>query len=221
MPHTVLLVEDDRVTCNRLAECVKTHPHLTLAGTAAGYREARTLLEGLHPDVVLVDLGLPDGDGIDLVRHAIRQPCPPLVMVITVFVDESTVLRAIAAGASGYLVKDEGFERTGDEIMTLLEGGAPISPKIARHLLRRVQQDYRHLPPTEGLQAPTLTEREREILELIAEGYNTAEIASMLKISHNTVNNHIRHIYGKLEVNSRTQAVNEGIQLGIIKIAKP
>jgi DNA-binding NarL/FixJ family response regulator len=212
--RTVLLVEDDPVCRERLADNIERQPDLLLVGTAGTCREARLLLVQHVPEVLLVDLGLPDGDGISLIREARELSGDTLSMVVTVFGDEATVIRAIEAGARGYLLKDSHADEIGSSILQLVQGGAPISAPIASHLLRRFQA-----PPTPpGQPVPVLTDREAEVLRLVAKGFTFGEIAKLLAISSHTVTTHVRRIYGKLEVRSRAEAVYEAVHLGLIRI---
>jgi DNA-binding NarL/FixJ family response regulator len=137
--RSVLVVEDDGPTLRHLARAVERRPELTLLGTATNVADARARLAERAPDVLLTDLGLPDGSGIELIR-ALRERSPDaLAMAITALGDERTVLAAIEAGASGYLLKDGTSEAIGSAVCELLAGGSPISPSTARHVLRRVQ----------------------------------------------------------------------------------
>jgi DNA-binding NarL/FixJ family response regulator len=217
----VLLVEDDRPTREHLARAIEAQPGLALAGEAATLAEARRLLEGAPPDVLVTDLGLPDGSGIELIR-ALRVAAPgALALVITALGDERTVLAAIEAGASGYLLKDGSFGEVGSALAELLAGGSPITPTIARHVLRRLQRE--DAPPvapapTPAPDAPKLTAREHEVLTLLAKGLSFPEAARSLGVSAHTVTTHVRHIYEKLEVNSRASAVYEAVGLGLIRM---
>src|SRR5262245_49022954 len=136
--RTVLLVEDDGPTRDRLARALSDDRRLKLLAACASVAEATSALALQAPDVLLTDLGLPDGSGIDLVRRARAASDRTQAMVITVFGDEETVLRAIEAGATGYLLKDETAHSVVESIVELLEGGSPISGPIARLLLRRI-----------------------------------------------------------------------------------
>jgi DNA-binding NarL/FixJ family response regulator len=214
--HRVLLVEDDAPTREHLARAVEARPELALIGRAASLAEGRALLARAAPDVLLTDLGLPDGSGIELIRELRAQAPAGAAMVITTFGDERTVIAAIEAGASGYLLKDGSFEEIGAAVLELVAGGSPISPAIARHVLRRLQREGAEAAPQAG--APRLTEREHEVLSLIAKGFSFPEIAALLAISAHTVTTHVRHIYEKLEVSSRASAVYEAVQLGLIRL---
>jgi DNA-binding NarL/FixJ family response regulator len=217
--HTVLLVEDDEHTRNRLATVVDGHPRLRLVAAVGSLAEAQAALSRGLPDVLLTDLGLPDGDGIELVRGLRARQAPTLPMVITVFGDEQHVVSAIEAGALGYLLKDGSPDSIGTAVMEMVEGGSPISAPIARYLLKRFQPaaaDVREPAAREGL--PRLSGRERDVLTLIVKGFSYAEAARLMKISPHTVTAHVRSIYGKLEVHSRGEAVYEALQLGLVKL---
>lgn len=209
MAASVFIVEDDERTRSHLSRVVDALPDLRVSGSAASLAEARAMMAAHTPDVLLTDLGLPDGSGIELIEEVLAKSSETLAMVITVFGDERNVLRSIEAGASGYLLKDGTVEDIGDAIAQLLEGGSPISPSIARHLLRRFQK--RKKP-----EQPSLTNRETEVLKLIAKGFSFPEIAELLSISAHTVTTHVRKMYKKLQVSSRGEAVYEALQLGLI-----
>jgi len=216
MPNTVLIAEDDAPTLGRLVRAVSAHPELQVVGEARTCREGSRLLRATAPDVLLVDLGLPDASGVQLIREARSLSADTHAMVITVFADENHVIEAIEAGARGYLLKDGTDDYVAASILQLLAGGAPISPAIARHLLDRFQQTP--LASGGNADAPALTEREREVLSLLAKGFTFDEIGNILKISPHTVTTHVRHIYRKLEVGSRSQAVYEAIHLGLLRM---
>jgi DNA-binding NarL/FixJ family response regulator len=219
MPHTVLIVEDDEPTRARLAEAVGAHPELEVVGRAGCYAEGARLLRSTAPDVLLVDLGLPDASGARLIRETRALSADTRVMVITVFADERHVMEAVEAGARGYLLKDGSAEYVARSILELISGSSPISPAIARHLLNRFQaraQAEESVTPDRA--APQLTEREREVLSLLAKGFTFEEISRLLGISAHTVTTHVRHIYRKLEVGSRSQAVYEAVSLGLLRL---
>jgi len=214
--YDILLVEDDDATRARLARAVERNPHLRLRGAVGSFAEAMESLAGGMPDVLLTDLGLPDGNGIELIRELKRRGAPTEVLVITVFGDENHVVAAIEAGATGYLLKDGSDEYIGNSILELIHGGSPISPAIARHLLKRFHGEP-PAPPGGGAPVPKLTEREREVLELLVKGFTFGEIGGLLDISAHTVTSHVKHIYVKLEVRSRAEAVYEAMSLGLVR----
>jgi len=215
-PHAVLLVEDDPNTRERLAEAIAGHPELVLQGAVGSCAGARREIARATPAVLLTDLGLPDGDGTELIRELRRARLPTLAMVITVFGDERHVVAAIEAGALGYLLKDGSPEYVGRSILDLVAGGSPVSPAIARHLLRRFGSQATGV--AEGDAPPRLTERESETLRLIMKGFSYAEAASVMGVAESTVTSHVRSIYRKLEVHSRSEAVYEALQLGLVKL---
>lgn len=211
--YSVLIVEDNPVTRDVLIQVVENEARLKFLGAAESCSEAMENLTNT-PDILLVDIGLPDGSGIDLIRSAKKQLPKTEIMVISSFGDEDHVVDAIEAGATGYILKDKTLAKVGTHILSLMKGDSPISPGIARYLLRRFQNVPQHDPdqPT-----PSLTEREQNVLTLIAKGCSRAEAAEMLGMSHHTVTTHIKHIYRKLSVHSRTEAVFEAYQMGLIK----
>lgn len=210
--HSVLLVEDDVETRARLVRAVGSHTQLAVLADVGGCAEARAALAAYKPDVLLIDLGLPDGSGIDIIRETRRSHPATEIMVITVFGDERHVVAAIEAGASGYLLKDAAADFVGSAILQMLSGGSPISAAIARHLLKRFQPS----PPADSVSG-LLTVREREVLDLVAKGFAYTEIGEVLGMSVHTVTSHIKHIYRKLEVRSRGEAVFEAQQRGLLK----
>lgn len=210
---SVLIVEDDPFIRERLVQAVSAHPQLQVCCDSAFFEDALQMLNRQRPDVLLTDLGLPDGDGIALIREASRLGDIESI-VITVFGDEQHMMAAIEAGASGYLLKNSEIEAIGDSILEMLEGGSPMSPSIARALIKRFQP---HSAPPQPLEHD-LTERELEVLGLIARGLNYNEISAALTISYHTVATHVKRIYRKLQVNSRSEAVYEAEQMGLIRI---
>ncbi len=214
----VLIIEDDGPTRERLSEVITAHTRLQVAAAVGTCGEASRCLARTYLDVMLVDLGLPDGSGIDLIQESRNHPTPPEVMVLTVFGDERHVIAAIEAGACGYLLKDEDSAQIGSAITDLLAGHSPISPAIARHVLKRLQSSSARADQGTGVPSP-LTNREQQILGFIARGFTYAEIAKTLFISTTTVTSHIQNIYRKMEVKSRSEAVFEAVQMGIIQLA--
>jgi len=210
--HTVLLLEDDPVTRERLAGIVDAAPGLQLVAAVGDVRSALAWL-GAHapPAVLLADLQLPDGSGIDVIRWLRRQAPASEAMVISVFGDEAHVVAAIEAGATGYLLKDASADEIAQAIVRLIAGESPISSAIARHLLRRFQPAT--AAPAAAAASP-LTPRETQVLQLIAKGLSYQRIAETLGMSPHTVTTHIKQIYRKLAVNSRGEAVFEAMQLG-------
>jgi DNA-binding NarL/FixJ family response regulator len=214
---SVVLVEDDPPTRAHLAGSVRRDPRLHLAAEVASVAEGRAALAEHRPRVVLVDLGLPDGSGLDLIRAAAGQDPAPDVMVISAFGDEKSVVAAIEAGAGGYLLKDGTETDVADSILRLAAGEAPISPAIAVHLIRRLRPPHEPVPagrPDDSEVA--LTDREMGVLQLVAKGLSYEEIGHVLELRYNTIASYIKGIYRKLAVRSRGEAVFEARQLGLL-----
>jgi DNA-binding NarL/FixJ family response regulator len=218
-PVRVFLIEDNEVMRSEFERMVDAHPSFALAGSAGTVADARRQLRGLQPDVAIVDLGLPDGDGTELIELLYESSPQTAVLVITVFGDEAHVVRAMEAGARGYLLKDTTPDEFANSILLAHNGDAPLSPRVARYLLKRFAPAAR--PPVrrdngEADSQGTLTTREIDILTSISSGFSVAETSTNLRLSPHTVKTHIKNIYGKLSVSSRIQAVNEARQKGLI-----
>jgi DNA-binding NarL/FixJ family response regulator len=215
MPATsVLVVEDEPEFLRQYCEAITREADLRLAGAVGTLAAALAVVEQSVPDVLVVDLGLPDGNGADLIRRAVQRRPDCDALVLTVFGDDQHVIDAIEAGATGYLLKDSPVGELARCIRELRAGGAPISPSIARRLLARMRAPA-DKPAAAG--ASPLTEREAEILRLVAKGLSFAEVGGALDISAHTVVAHVKKIYRKLSVHSRGEAVFEATQLGLLK----
>ncbi len=218
--YQVLLVEDDPPIRERLAQALASQGDCVVT-TADSLRQARSLLAAQRPDLIVSDLRLPDGLAVDLLAEA-RERYPGVeILVISVLGDETTILAAIAAGASGYLLKDAMPEDIHATALDVLSGGSPISPSIARFIVRRMrQQATDSTDASAGTTEPAahLTPRELDILWGIAKGLTYNEIAERLGLSRHTVPTHIKAIYRKLQVQTRGEAVYEAIQQGLIKL---
>lgn len=217
----VALVEDDVDFQMALTAAIADAPDMVLAGVASTRAQGLTMLDQAQADVLLVDLGLPDGSGIDVIRAAEALWPDCAIMVNTVFGDETHVMRAINAGASGYLLKDSTPEEMVSEIRSLRDGGSPISPRIARQILTRFRQPAVLAAPPEvqrdsDKQPAALSAREREVLEYISKGFTADEIAGLIAVSRNTVPTYVRRIYKKLEVSSKAEALYEARASGLL-----
>lgn len=210
---SVLVVEDEPEFLRAYCEAITREPDFRLAGAVGTLAAATALVEQAVPDVLVVDLGLPDGNGADLIRRAVKRRPDCDALVLTVFGDDQHVIEAIEAGATGYLLKDSPVGELARCVRELRAGGAPISPSIARRLLARMRAPEEKPAP----QASPLTGREAEILRLVAKGLSFAEVGAALEISAHTVVAHVKKIYRKLSVHSRGEAVFEATQLGLLK----
>lgn len=215
--YYVLLLEDEKPTRNLLAKAIKMHPELRLVDAVGTCQEALAALEEHQPDILIADLGLPDGHGVKVIEKA-KQRYPSIeILVVTMFNDEESVVTALEAGASSYLLKKQAFEELADAVMSTLHGESSISPEIARYLIKRFKKHEQSKQDTPLVKNP-LTARENEVLNFIAKGYSYDEIAQAFSLSTNTVRAHIRNIYRKLAVNSRSEAVFEAAHLGFISL---
>jgi DNA-binding NarL/FixJ family response regulator len=217
MVTQVMIVEDDSAFLNRCCRIVTSEPQFALFAAVRNGASARESLAHGAPDVILVDLGLPDMSGIDIIREAtLRYPLTD-VMVITMFGDEAHVLESIGAGATGYVLKDSMPDELIDLIKQLRAGGSPISPVIARLLLKKLRSPQ--TPAAAGVHESglsALSARESEILAMIAKGFSFAEIGKLLAVSTHTVTTHVKNIYRKLAVHSRGEAVYEATKMGLL-----
>jgi DNA-binding NarL/FixJ family response regulator len=209
----ILIVEDEPRTRDRLAAIIAAHASLELLAQAGSLKEARAALANTLPEVLLLDLGLPDGSGLTLLEE-LRLTRPDLgVLVISVLGDESSVLRAIECGAGGYLLKDADDAAVVAAIEQLLAGGAPLSPSIAVHLMRRLQTPARGAALASEI---GLVGRELELLRLIAKGLSYEEVGQVMGLRYNTITSYAKELYRKLQVHSRAEAVFEAQQLGLV-----
>jgi len=209
----VTLVEDDPPIREEFARMIAADAGLRLVEAVGSCAEARRSFAFAQPDVALVDLGLPDGDGTELIAELARRSRHTSILVVTVFGDEAHVVRALQAGAHGYLLKDTPTAEFGRAIRAVAEGASPLSPQVARYLLRhftRPTADAR-----QELNEP-LTPREQDVLKAISQGFSVPEAARRLQVAPSTVAAHIKSIYGKLAVHSRVQAVNLARARGLI-----
>ncbi|HXP66641.1 MAG TPA: response regulator transcription factor [Steroidobacteraceae bacterium] len=211
MPHTVLIVEDDLRLRASFAQAVSGAADLRLVGEADDLPEGLRLLDAMQPDVLLVDIGLPSGSGLELIRHAAKRSPQCNVMVITVFAEEQLVVDCIEAGATGYLLKGSSHQDIAAQIRLLVAGGSPISPTIARRLLGRFTASR-----NSSENSPSLSTQELAVLSMSAKGYSYDEIAPLLKLSRHTVETYVKRIYRKLQVHSKTAAVYEARKLGLV-----
>jgi len=211
----VMIVEDDPVFLNRFCKIVTAHPDFELFAAVASGVAARESLARGAPDVLLIDLGLPDVSGTQIIRETAMRYPETDIMVVTVFGDEEHVLASVEAGAAGYLLKDSLPEEFIDVIEQLRAGGSPISPVIARRLLKRLRPAQPLLEPDIS-DCRRLSARESEILGLVAKGFTFAELAKLLEISPHTVTTYVKKIYQKLAVHSRGEAVYEASRRRLI-----
>lgn len=182
--------------------------------TAATLKAGRGLLKTLQPEIALVDLGLPDGSGVELIDQLTRDVPGCRCIVTTIFADDVHLFPALRAGAQGYLLKDQPREKMVQAVSGIVSGEPPLSPVIARRLL----QVFAPEAPT-GAPDARLSPRERETLTLIAKGYKLPEVALQLGVARNTAADFVKSIYRKLNISSRAEATLEAARLGLVKTA--
>ncbi|CAD9194451.1 MAG: response regulator transcription factor [Acinetobacter sp.] len=220
LPVPVLIVEDEGLIQERLrnilAELGYDNDGLIFA---KNLKEAFLHIEQQHISLALVDLGLPDGNGIELIEKLRAQDSSALILVISAWSTQESLFSAIKAGATGYVLKERDDAEVLLSIRSILRGGAPIDPFIAQEILKQISasvitaaKDGKSLDSEVAL----LTNRETEILDLVAQGMSNKEIAEQLFVSKYTVESHIKHIYRKLSVTKRTKAVSTARSLGIL-----
>ena len=203
MPITILAFEDNDLLRDSLSSLVALNPNYSLVAAYANVLQAKTQINQHKPDVVLMDIDMPGRTGIEAVREIRTFNATLPVIMLTVFDDNVHVLEAIKAGASGYLLKKHISTKLFESITEVLEGGAPMSPSIARMVINNMQR------PSEN--PYRLTSREKEILTALSTGNSYKMIAAQFAISIDTVRTHIKKIYEKLHVHSQTEAVSKAI----------
>ncbi|AVQ80158.1 MULTISPECIES: response regulator transcription factor [Variovorax] len=219
----VALVEDDTGMRDRIARVVDADPSLSLAFSASNAADILAWLNDNPIDVLLVDLGLPDHPGLQVISQCRTMQPACAVMVLSIFGDEANMVQAFEAGASGYLLKDGTETELATHIRHLRAGGSPMSPVIARQLLRRWQARAGIAAPAKpatpspfggSIRPERLSPREFEVLDLVSRGFTYVEVGTQMGVSASTVQTHIRNIYGKLDVHNKSEAVFEARTLG-------
>lgn len=214
----VIFVENDPNVRLRLQRAISGLADIHEIGSAATYREADALVSQFKFQMLIVDLDLPDGFGLDLIRRTAANMPEVDIMVLANANDDPHVVSAIESGATGYVLKTEIENSLVSAIRLLAAGGSPVSPEVAKSVLRALRTYTTHTieKTTAPIQPNPLSERESEILQLLAKGMSFNEIGDILTISPHTVTAHIKKIYRKLQVHSRGEAVYEAAQMGLI-----
>lgn len=220
LPVPVLIVEDEYVIQRRLKIILTNLGYnedvLLFANTV---KQAYAVLQQQPITLALVDLGLPDGSGISIIEKIREQDAQALILVVSAWSTQDSLFSAIQAGATGYVLKERDDVEVALAIRSILRGGAPIDPFVAREILKQISIPAISATVEQNRPAAdqeTLTQREQEILSLVAQGLSNREIAEQLCVSRYTVESHIKHIYRKLSVSKRTKAVSTARQLGIL-----
>ncbi|MFZ5445751.1 MAG: response regulator [Myxococcota bacterium] len=224
-PIRVFVVEDQTKILKNQLKLLEASPELSIIGTALSGETGLEEVRRLKPDVLLLDLGLPRMSGIDVTR-AVKAELPEIeILIFTIFDEEDKVLEAVKAGASGYLLKGTPADKMVEAIKEVRAGGTVIQPSLARRLLKHFRvgeapaAETAPAAPTNGEpEGKKLSARETEILQLIAKGVSNSEAAKLLNLSKATIRTHLEHIYRKLEVTNRVEAVTEGLRKGLIQV---
>ena len=208
MSVRILVTDDHPVVRAGLSGMLSGEPDFEVVGEAQNGKEAVAFVRERKPDVVLMDLRMPEMDGVTATQH-IKSNYPDVhILVLTTYESDADILRAIETGATGYLLKDTPREELFGAIRMVAQGQSPLAPGVAARLMQRVRN-----PEEEGLST-----REIEVLELVAHGTSNKEIAKQLWVSETTVKSHMLHIFDKLSVTDRTAAVTEALKRGIIRL---
>lgn len=219
MPARIAIIEDTQPIAADLERIITAEGEFSLAGTFASAEAGIAALQQLQPpaDLLICDIGLPGMDGLAALKH-LREKLPALKIVLfTVFEDSDRIIEAIQNGANGYLLKDTPPELLVSELKTVLLGGATLTPRVAQ----KISQLLPGGPGVDDAPEGMLTEKQAEILNLVALGFDYREIADELDISAHTVRRHIENIYERLQVNNKREAIRAGFKFGFLKnIAK-
>jgi NarL family two-component system response regulator LiaR len=213
-PIRVLLTDDHAIVRKGVRALLATERDIQVVGEACSGKEAVAQAEALRPDVILMDLVMPELDGIEATRHIMAKQPGTHILILTSFAADEKVFPAIKAGALGYLLKDSGPEELVEAIRRVNRGEPSLEPSIARKVLMELS----HPPKQQPLSVNPLTEREFDVLRLIAKGCSNKEIALKLSVSELTVRTHVSNILCKLHLASRTQAALYALQKGITSL---
>jgi two-component system, NarL family, response regulator DegU len=210
----LLLADDHRMLREGLRRSM-VDEGFDVVGEAENGEEAVDLVAELHPDVVLMDVTMPEMDGVEATRRICAEADAPRVVMLTMHADKEVLAEAIRAGASGYLTKDSSTDEVADAVKMAANGETVLSPQLAATMLDEVRRlDH----PDAADEDRVVTKREEEVLQLIADGCSTPEVADQLYISQKTVKNHLASIYQKLDARDRTQAVLQAVRMGIVQL---
>ncbi len=213
----VYIVEDQINILKTQTKLLSRYEEIEIIGYSLSSKNVLKDLEKLKPDVILMDLGLPDIDGVEL-TEMVKNKFPEIeILIFTIFEEEEKVVKAIQSGANGYILKGAPADRILYAIKAVHKGGSFIQPSLARILLKyfKLPSNQNMFPEEEKIK---LTKREQETLQLIAKGFSNNEIANILGISKSTVRTHLEHIYQKMDVTNRVEAITEGYKRGMVEL---
>jgi DNA-binding NarL/FixJ family response regulator len=214
-----IIIEDHDLTRLNICIALRQKPEIEVVGEATNARHGLIMLKKLQPDIAIVDIGLPDQDGIELTKTIKSHQLKTKVLILTSYYHQESVLSAFSAGADSYCMKDIQFDSLLEAIRVTADGNPWIDPMIARIILEKAQQKTNCVEPQNNnpaIKSSILTDRELEVLKLIVQGYSNTKIAGGLYITTGTVKTHIRSIMNKLCANDRTQAAIIALRSGLI-----
>ena len=214
MSIRLMLADDHRMLREGLRRSM-TEAGFDVVGEAGDGVEAIAMADDLQPDVILMDVTMPNCDGVEACRRVIESGSDTRVVMLTMHADQEVLANAIRAGAVGYLTKDSSTREIADAVRMAVEGDTVLSPQLARTMLEEVRK--LDAPGTQEAER-VISDREVEVLQLIADGCSTPEVAAQLYISQKTVKNHLASIYQKLDARDRTQAVLAAVRMGIVHL---
>ena len=213
-PVSVCLVDDQTLVRQGIRSLLELSDDIRIVGEAADGTQAMEIIPQSKPDVVLLDMRMPGMSGLDVLNALAAKGDMPPTIILTTFDDDQLVLAGLKAGARGYLLKDVSLEQLVDAVKEVANGGSLVQPVVTQRLLtglERMQNDFTSLDRPDPL-----TDRETEILRLMAGGYSNKEIANSLGVAEGTVKNHVSNILSKLGVRDRTRAVLKAFEIGIV-----
>ncbi|HZQ81391.1 MAG TPA: response regulator transcription factor [Gaiellaceae bacterium] len=215
-PIRILIADDEAIVRDGLRAIVEHESDLEVVGEAADGEQAVAVARELEPDIVLLDIQMPNVDGVEATRRLLALARPPRVLILTTFDRNEYVYESMRAGASGFLLKDVRRGQLTDAIRTVVGGDTLVAPTITRRLI----EEFCRRPSRTGATPPTLadlTARELEVLQLVAGGLSNTEIAAILVVAETTVKTHVAHILGKLGLRDRAQAVVAAYETGLVE----
>ena len=220
-PMRLAIVDDHELARDSLRDMLDDAPDFEVVGEAANGREALSLCSRLHPELMLMDVRMPEMDGLQATKEIKRRHPKTSILMVTMHENPDYLLEALKAGAAGYVLKDASQDEVLSAVRRVREGESPLDPELAARLLRRLAAENggrRAAAGRSGLHVESLTPRELEVLELMRQGLTNPQIARELFIYTRTATNHVEHIMSKLGVSDRTQAVVRALELGILDL---
>jgi DNA-binding NarL/FixJ family response regulator len=212
LPIRVVLVDDHAVVRKGIREFLEEEPDITVVAEAADGNQALTLIQERLPDVVVLDIQMPGRSGIEVTRTLREAGHQPAILILTAYDDDPYIMAGIEAGANGYVLKSAAPEEIVRAVRAVHEGQTAVDPVVAAKLMAYLSRQGRRVAPSSGPEQ--LTDRELEVLVLVARGLTNRAVGHQLGISDRTVQGHLANIFGKLDVSSRTEAVVTAVKLG-------